>query len=144
MAGDLLERDRELAALNALLDEIISDQGRIALIAGEAGIGKTSLVERFLQQAREQRYPSPRVLWAACEALFTPSPLGPLYDITQQLPSSLRALLEGEAKHPTLFAAVLDELSHTPTILVIEDIHWADEATLDLLKYLARRIHRVS
>ncbi len=144
MAGDLVERDRELAALNALLDEIISDQGRIALIAGEAGIGKTSLVERFLQQAREQRYPSPRVLWAACEALFTPSPLGPLYDIAQQLPSSLRALLEGEAKHPTLFAAVLDELSHTPTILVIEDIHWADEATLDLLKYLARRIHRVS
>jgi DNA-binding CsgD family transcriptional regulator len=143
MARTLLERDRELAALSVLLSETAAGQGRIALVTGEAGIGKTSLVGRFLAQAHEQR-PPPRVLWAACDALFTPRPLGPLYDIAQQAPSALRALLAGEAPRPTLFAAVLNELIQTPTILVVEDIHWADEATLDLLKYLARRVHRTS
>ena len=144
MAGNLLERERELAALDALLGEIAAGQGRIALVTGEAGIGKTALVERFLAQAREQRHPPARILWGACEALFTPRPLGPLYDIAQQAPTPLRALLEGDANRSTLFSAVLDELIQAPTILVIEDIHWADEATLDLLKYLARRIHRTA
>jgi len=144
MAGNLLERERELAALAALLGEIAAGQGRIALVTGEAGIGKTALVERFLAQAREQRRPPARVLWSACEALFTPRPLGPLYDIAQQAPTPLRALLEGDANRSTLFTAVFDELTQAPTLLVIEDIHWADEATLDLLKYLARRIHRTA
>lgn len=144
MAGNLLERERELAALAALLGEIATGHGRIALVTGEAGIGKTSLVERFLAQAREQRHSPTRVLWGACEALFTPRPLGPLYDIAQQTPTPLRALLEGDANRSALFTVVLDELNQAPTILVIEDIHWADEATLDLLKYLARRIHRTA
>jgi DNA-binding CsgD family transcriptional regulator len=144
MAGNLLERECELAALDALRGEIAAGQGRIALVTGEAGIGKTSLVERFLAQAREQRRPPLRVFWAACEALFTPRPLGPLYDIAQQASTSLRALLEGDANRSAIFTAVLDELIQAPTILVIEDIHWADEATLDLLKYLARRIHRTA
>ncbi|HEY1391270.1 MAG TPA: AAA family ATPase [Ktedonobacterales bacterium] len=144
MAGNLLERERELTALDTLLGETAAGQGRIALVTGEAGIGKTALVEHFLAQAREQRRPPSRVLWAACEALFTPRPLGPLYDIAQQTPTPLRALLEGDANRSTLFTAVLDELVQAPTILVVEDIHWADEATLDLLKYLARRIHRTA
>jgi predicted ATPase len=132
MAVNLLERDRELAALGALLGEITACQGRIAVVSGEAGIGKTSLVERFLAQSQERRQPPIRLLWAACEALFTPRPLGPLYDIAQQTSSPLRALLDSEANRATLFATVLDDLIQTPTILVVEDIHWADEATLDL------------
>ena len=143
MAGALLERDRELSVLHAQLHEAISGQGCIALISGEAGIGKTTLVERFLAQAQERHEPSYLNLWAGCEALFTPRPLGPLYDIAQQTTSPLRALLDGETKRSTLFAALLDVLAQGPTILVIEDIHWADEATLDLIKYLARRIHRL-
>jgi DNA-binding NarL/FixJ family response regulator len=144
MAVNLLERDRELAALDALLDEITAGQGRIALISGEAGIGKTALVERFLARARRQ--PSVRFLWGACEALFTPRPLGPLYDIASQAQTPLRALLKGDVTRAILFAAVLEELtlSAAPTVVVIDDIHWADEATLDLLKYLARRIHRTA
>jgi len=120
MAGNLLERERELAALAALLGEIAAGQGRIALVTGEAGIGKTALVERFLAQAREQRRPPARVLWSACEALFTPRPLGPLYDIAQQAPTPLRALLEGDANRSTLFTAVFDELTQAPTLLVID------------------------
>jgi DNA-binding CsgD family transcriptional regulator/tetratricopeptide (TPR) repeat protein len=144
MAGDLLERDQELATLAALLDETAAGQGRIAVISGEAGIGKTSLVERFLAQTQKRPRASVRRLWAACEAWFTPRPLGPLYDIAQQTTSSLRALLHGEASRVALFAALLDDLAQSRTILVIEDIHWADEATLDLIKYLARRVHRTA
>lgn len=143
MTVELLERARELAVLDALLNETTAGRGSLAVIYGEAGIGKTALVERFLKQARERREPAIRPLWAACEALFTPRPLGPLYDIAQQVGSALRALLAAEANRAALFAALLDELSHSPTILVIEDIHWADEATLDLIKYLARRVRRI-
>lgn len=136
MAVNLLERDHELAALHTLLAEAIAEQGRLALINGEAGIGKTALVERFVADASA----GTRTLWGACDALFTPRPLGPLYDIAQELQSPLRALLESDANRAHLFAAVLEELAQSPTILVIEDLHWADEATLDFIKYLARRI----
>lgn len=138
MAMPLLERDAFLHTLDDLLCQAETGHGRIALLSGEAGIGKTSLVECFLQRRPDRM----RILWGACEALFTPRPLGPLYDIAQQTQSSLRELLDGVANRAALFAAVLDELRQAPTILVIEDIHWADEATLDLIKYLARRISR--
>jgi DNA-binding CsgD family transcriptional regulator/tetratricopeptide (TPR) repeat protein len=140
MAANLLERDHELATLHTLLGETTAGAGRIALISGEAGIGKTALVERFAADAPADL----RVLWGACEALFTPRPLGPFYDIAQQTASPLRALLDGETNRPLLFAAILDDLTRSPAILIIEDIHWADEATLDLIKYLGRRIQRTS
>jgi DNA-binding CsgD family transcriptional regulator/tetratricopeptide (TPR) repeat protein len=138
MATDLLERDEYLLALEKSLRQAVAGHGRTVLVSGEAGIGKTSLVERFVARAPA----GTRTLWGACEALFTPSPLGPLYDIAQQTQGPLRARLEGHTNRAALFAAVLDELSQAPTILIIEDVHWADEATLDLLKYLARRIAR--
>jgi predicted ATPase len=86
----LLERVQELSTLAALLDDSANGQGRIALISGEPGIGKTALVERFAAHAPAGM----RILWGACEALFTPRPLGPLYDIAQQTATSLRTLLE--------------------------------------------------
>jgi DNA-binding CsgD family transcriptional regulator/tetratricopeptide (TPR) repeat protein len=140
MTVDLLERDEYLSALDEALRQAASGHGRIVLVSGEAGIGKTALVERFAADAPADK----RVLWGACEALFTPRPLGPLYDLAQQMAPPLRALLDGETNRATLFAAVLDELAHSPSILVIEDIHWADEATLDLIKYVGRRIARTA
>ena len=91
----------------------------------------------------EQHQSSVRPLWGGVRPVH-PTPLGPLYDIARQAPVPLRTLLDGETNRATLFAAVLDELAPgpLPTIVVIEDIHWADEATLDLIKFLARRIHR--
>jgi DNA-binding CsgD family transcriptional regulator len=141
MDMELLERDQFVLALDELLCEAAAGHGRSVLVSGEAGIGKTALVERFV----ERRQIPARTLWGACEALFTPRPLGPLYDIAVQTQTRLRDLLDGEVARATLFAAVLDELAHgpLPTILVIEDIHWADEATLDLVKFLARRIHHM-
>jgi predicted ATPase len=142
MAAELLERDAELATLDAVMARAANGHGQIAVISGEAGIGKTTLVERFVERQAD----AVRALWGACEALFTPRPLGPLYDIARQAPEPLRQALERESNRAELFAAALDELARgaTPTVMVIEDIHWADEATLDLIKFLARRVHRTT
>jgi predicted ATPase len=135
---DLLERDHFLDQLLVLLRTAMTGNGRTVLISGEAGIGKTALVEQFVSQYCNEA----RRLWGACEALFTPRPLGPLYDIATQAQGSLSTLMGRDTERPTLFSAFLDELqkSPLPTVVVFEDVHWADEATLDLIKFLGRRI----
>lgn len=135
----LLERDLHLKALRSALSEA-DTEGRVVLVYGEAGIGKTSLVEHFAQENKS----SWRILSGACDSLFTPRPLGPLHDIAFQTQGSLRALLDSESNRGVIFSECLNELKTQRTILVIEDIHWADEATLDLLKYLGRRIRQTT
>lgn len=138
---DLLERAPSLAELASALDGVAAGGGRVVLVGGEAGIGKTALVERFAAPLRAEG----RVLWGACEALFTPRPLGPLHDVALALEDrELLALLEAGAGHAALFDAVLRLLrqEETPRLFVVEDAHWADEATLDLVKFLGRRIHQ--
>jgi DNA-binding CsgD family transcriptional regulator len=137
VSTELLERDSLLQTLSSLFDEAAAGTGRTALVGGEAGIGKTALIARFV------RGQSARVLWGGCVAWFTPRPLGPLIDIAHQLRGRVLELVESAAPRPSLFSAFLDVLSEVPTIVVFEDIHWADEATLDLVKFLGRRIHRV-
>jgi tetratricopeptide (TPR) repeat protein len=80
-------------------------------------------------------------LWGACDALFTPRPLAPLHDIARQTQGALLAAVNSGANRDAIFTAALDELERTEALVVFEDMHWADEATLDLLKYLGRRIH---
>ncbi|GAC1450116.1 MAG: AAA family ATPase [Ktedonobacterales bacterium] len=142
MSADLLERDQLLAALHALLRQAAGHSGTTALVSGEAGIGKTALIERFVESQRT----TARTLWGGCEALFTPRPLGPLYDIARQIGGKLHTLLEHEPSQAALFSAFFDELhaSARPTIVVFEDVHWADEATLDLIKFLGRRVHQLA
>jgi predicted ATPase len=139
---ELLEREHFFNELEGLLGAVAAGDGRLVLIGGEAGIGKTALVERFAEAHKARA----RVLWGACDALLTPRPLGPLYDIAQQTQGRLLALLEGEAARGPIFSSVLDEMKsgRGPSIAVIEDVHWADEATLDLLKFLGRRISRTN
>ena len=138
---DLLERAEFFEQLQDTLAEVKHGHGRVALITGEAGIGKTSLVEQFADAQKHEC----RVLWGGCDALFTPRPLGPLYDIAPQLRGNVVNLLEDEAPRAAIFSAVFDELQNqTPTLLVVEDVHWADEATLDLLKVLGRRINKLN
>ena len=138
---DLLEREQFLEELKAILTEVVGGHGRFVLVSGEAGIGKTSLIERFAEIHQKQA----RVLWGGCDALFTPRALGPLYDIAPQTQSDLFTLLEDGAPRTSILSAVLEELENDtgPAIFVIEDVHWADEATLDLLKFLGRRISKV-
>ena len=133
-----LEREGDLRVLAATFEEAAAGRGGIALVSGEAGIGKTTFVDHFLA-TRGRRA---RVLKGNCDALFTPSPLGPLHDIARQTRGRLLAQLEGEAPRGAIFSTMLDLLSDgaQASLLVIEDMHWADEATLDLIKFLGRRI----
>ncbi|MBF9030519.1 AAA family ATPase [Rhodobacterales bacterium HKCCE3408] len=124
--------------LEAALETARVGHGQFVLVSGEAGIGKTALVDRFVQTNGD----STRVLRGYCDPLLTPSALGPLLDITRDLGSDLSMDIDGDRRASAIFArflAILTELSK-PALLVVEDIHWADEATIDLLKYLGRRL----
>ena len=133
---ELLERDGCLRQLEAAVAEAATGHGRVALVSGEAGIGKTTLIERFIQVPR----PRVRVLWGACDVQFTPRPLGPLHDMAAQLAGAVPRLLADNGERSAIFAGLLEELRQRLTIAVFEDVHWADEATLDLLGFLARRL----
>jgi predicted ATPase/DNA-binding CsgD family transcriptional regulator len=137
---DLLERGPHLAELDRTFGVAAGGDGRVALVFGEAGIGKTAFVEHFVSAHRD----AARVLWGGCEALFTPRPLGPLHDIALQERSNLLSLLDAQAPRTSIFTAFLDDLrtAGRPALVVFEDVHWADEATLDLIKFVGRRVQR--
>ena len=135
---ELLERDEALGVLAAARDEAARGDGRVVVITGEAGIGKTSLVTRFLQDVE----PGARVLVGTCDDLSIPRPLGPFHDLVGSVSAPLEAALAGGADPHEIHRLLLDELRlpPSPTVLVLEDIHWADDATLDTITVLARRI----
>jgi DNA-binding CsgD family transcriptional regulator len=125
---DLVERGAQLDVL------LGCPPGRVALVSGEAGIGKSALVRRFCGDAGRP------VLWGGCDAMSTPLPLGPLRDMAQAAGGMLAAALASGSPRHEVFAAFLRALSAEPAVAVVEDAHWADKATLDLLGYAARRI----
>lgn len=135
---DLFEREMPLRALEEALEEVWTGEGHIALISGEAGIGKTSLVEHFTSRLAEPV----SIYWGACDALFTPRPLGPFSDIAFQMRSGLLEMIQTGSDRFQVASAFLGYLSEreSPDVIVVEDIHWADEATIDTLKFLGRRI----
>lgn len=133
----LLERDSQLDVLHAGLERSGGGEGCVALVCGEAGIGKTTLVEAFADRVRTSGAP---VLRGACDAFRTPRPLGPLLDIARAAGGRLRAVAEGEPNRERLFSSFVTLLERRkPTTVIIEDVHWADLATLDLLTFLGRR-----
>jgi DNA-binding CsgD family transcriptional regulator/GTPase SAR1 family protein len=139
---ELLERKDSFDKLSQLVTDVSAGEGKTVLLSGEAGIGKTSLIKYFINNLNSDT----EILWGACDALFTPRPLGPLYDIAYQTNSNLIKMLENEEKRVSIFSEFLNYLENTShlKIIVIEDIHWADESTLDLVKFLARRINRTN
>jgi DNA-binding CsgD family transcriptional regulator/tetratricopeptide (TPR) repeat protein len=138
---DLLERDAAVAALEEALAQAASGQGRVVLVAGEAGVGKTALTERVAHDAGSRA----RFLWGACDPLLTPRALGPIHDIARQAGGGLADAVAGDASREAVFAALLDELEgRPPSVLVVEDLHWADEASLDALAVVGRRIARTT
>ena len=131
----LLEREAALAALEEALARA-ARAGGIALVSGEAGIGKTTLVCEFAESLGAGAF----VAIGRCDALFTPRVLGPVHDIAARIGGNLTAKLEAQAGRPA-FVAFLDALRTLGnSVVVFEDMHWADEATLDLVKFLGRRI----
>jgi ATP/maltotriose-dependent transcriptional regulator MalT len=138
---ELLEREAALADLAKALDDVEGGIGTVVLIAGEAGIGKTRLVQAFALQCPS----AVRVLWGGCDDLTTPRPLGPFRDIAASAGGALDEVLSTQPSRRDLFDALSAALRspNPPTVLVVEDVHWADAATLDVLKFLGRRIDRL-
>jgi ATP/maltotriose-dependent transcriptional regulator MalT len=138
---ELIERSGFLASMQTKFADVVEGEGHCLLICGEAGIGKTSIVKQFCKENKNIY----RIYTGSCDALFTPRPLAPLYDIIWQLGSNIRESIMNITDRAELFTRFFQELvnQNDTTLIVIEDIHWADEATLDFIKFLARRITRL-
>jgi DNA-binding CsgD family transcriptional regulator len=134
----LLERETHLRAAAAYLADAAAGHGRLLFVAGEAGVGKTTLVREVVRGAGDDV----RIATGLCDGSSTPAPLAPLLEMLPDLPPDLWPA--GLPRHE-VFARLVTALRTPPTpapyLLVVEDAHWADEATLDLLRHLARRVH---
>src|SRR3954447_13840877 len=108
----LLEREPFLKDLGTHAAEAAAGNGRLVVITGEAGIGKTSLVDAF----RASR-PDLTWLWSACDGGFTPRPLGPLHDIARLSGGRLRELFASDVDRNDLFAEFLAVLEAGPGLV---------------------------
>jgi DNA-binding CsgD family transcriptional regulator len=136
----LLERESVLAELTRLARQVARGAGQMVLLRGEAGVGKTAVIRRFTAGLRAPI----RVLWGWCDPLSAPRPLGPLVDMLAGLAGDAVAGQLGAAIHAGNTEGVYTRLPRLfgrgTWVCVIEDVHWADGATLDLLRFLARRV----
>lgn len=135
---ELIERASLLEKLDEKFHNLAAGEGHCIMVSGEAGVGKTSLVRAFCQEHRHHA----KVYLGTCDALFTPRPLAPLYDIIWQIWGESQPAAEDRTALFNEFLQRFDQ-QHGSSIIVFEDIHWADEATLDFIKFLARRISRL-
>lgn len=137
---ELIERAEVLSLLQTEFKNVAEKEGHCVFINGEAGIGKSALVKAFCKLQEDCT-----IYQGACDALFTPRPLAPLYDIIWQVSSDLLPHSHTIEERSELFLRFFHELSNRREniLLVFEDIHWADEATLDFIKFFARRITKL-
>jgi DNA-binding CsgD family transcriptional regulator len=151
--GGLVGRENELALLNGLLREVARGQGAAMLIEGEPGIGKTALVRATVSQARDFGC---EAFWGTGDELGQELPLLPFLDGLRVREPSVSArrttivqLLRGEiatdrgadvtaALAEQLLALITEQCAVRPTILVIDDLQWADQASVALWGRLAR------
>jgi len=157
-AGALVGRDSEMALLTRLIKEVARGRGGSALIEGEPGIGKSALVRAAVAEAQEAGC---QVFWGAGDELGQALPLLPFLDgLRVREPSAnprrtaIVGLLRGEvaADRGTdvpavlaeqLLALVAEQYAVRPTILVIDDLQWADQASITLWGRLARSARQV-
>ena len=135
----LLEREHTLETLRSAYADAETGKGRLVLIGGEAGVGKTSLVRWFCANLPS----GTTVLWGGCDPLSTPRPLGPLVDIAETAGGALQEAVDrGGTAYEIVESLPSPRAAANPVVLVLEDLHWADEATLDVLRVTARKIER--
>ena len=132
---ELLERELAMAAVEAALAEAEEGAGRVVFVAGEAGIGKTALVTRIARARELDR----RFLWGVCDPLLTPRALGPIHDIVREAGARLAGGARGRVRR-----AARQLAGQPPTVMVVEDLHWADDASLDVIAVVGRRIGRTT
>ena len=106
-------------------------------MAGEAGVGKSALVEQLRSDLPDARWSR-----GACDGLFTPRPLGPLFDLAAQLGGELDGAVPGPRcpRGSVPCSAAPGQRAGALNVLVVEDVHWADEASVDLLRFVGRRL----
>lgn len=138
---ELIERDGFLRSLETIFESVTKGEGHCLLLSGEAGIGKTSLIKSFYKEKKDNC----KIYQGTCDALFTPRPLAPVYDIIWQIEHDTKENGLHNVDRSLLFNQLFNGLEQLkkPVIIIIEDIHWADEATLDFIKFFARRIGRL-
>ena len=133
----MLERDNQLARLQHLFEQASLGFGHLVFVGGEAGAGKSLLVQTFTNSIATRA----QVLIGWCDPVLPPRPAGPLVDMARGFGDPVSSVLRDESR-PGLFGAVYADLAaaQRPTVLIFEDVHWADETTLDLLRFLGRRL----
>jgi len=149
---ELIGRDAELSLLQAALAEARDGDGRVVLIEGDAGLGKTRLVEHFTGSAAPAE-----ILASSGIPLAADVPYAPLIDVFRTLaglhPPAAGLLMPGDgpggpgpAGTARLLGAAAEALravaASDPAVLVVDDLHWADASTRVLLSYLARALRR--
>jgi DNA-binding CsgD family transcriptional regulator/tetratricopeptide (TPR) repeat protein len=140
MAERLLERESQLDVLVDSVADAAAGHGSTVLVTGDAGIGKTTLVRAFADRVDDRA----RLMLAASDDLTTPRTLGPLRDAAAGTQGPLATALADDRTADGVFPALMEELAQRrPTVLVVEDVHWADDATVDVLGYAARRVEPV-
>ena len=136
--GDLrlLERDDHLAELDRAFDAARAGSGRLVCVVGEAGIGKTSLLASFVEHLGREEL----VVVVGCDDLLAPRPLGPIRDLVAQLPDDLQAEVADDLGGSSLARLLLRAGAGRGGVIVIEDVHWADDATVDVIRQLTSRV----
>jgi len=143
MADVLIERAGFLASLEGLLREALDGSGRLVFLGGEAGVGKTTLAAALadaatLADGAAGEAAGPAVRRGSCDNVTTAEALGPILDAFPELIAAVDD--DASLSRLRLFRKVREALSGSPMLLLLEDVHWADEATLDILRYLGRRL----
>jgi DNA-binding CsgD family transcriptional regulator len=135
----LLERQTQLQELQAALEQAGQGHGATVLVSGEAGIGKTWLLQAFAGRVAK----TARVFQGTCEDLLTPRTLGPFRDMAREEGRAIGGV-SGEDRDAFIDGLMREmRFSQRPTVVIGEDAHWADDASLDIIRYLARRIERL-
>src|SRR4051794_1182858 len=138
MTDVLIERAAFLASLERLLGEALAGHGRLVFLGGEAGVGKTTLATALTGAALAGGGAGPAVRRGSCDSVTTAEALGPILDALPELTAAIDGA--GRVSRLRLFRQVRDALTASPMLLLLEDVHWADEATLDILRFLGRRL----
>jgi DNA-binding CsgD family transcriptional regulator/tetratricopeptide (TPR) repeat protein len=133
----LVERGQFLDSLSALLGELSAGDGRLVFLGGEAGVGKTTLAGALLASVP----PDVVVRRGACDSLTTAAALGPIIEALPEIDTDLG--VDARVDKLRIARHIREVVGATPTLVLLEDVHWADDATLDLLRILCRRLARL-